>query len=222
MVGRREGRQTLNSAKQDIFDTIRSCFPPSTVPREAAYAAIPRTYTQTGSLDAEARVQLLEDRLRDYGTGVYLSSEEELPQSIAKILAERGKRSLFATASIPRQWLPDSVRFRADNGASYDELDTSEGALTDCAVAIAETGTIILRHTPEEGRRALTLVPDYHLCIVQVEKIVHSVVEGMRKTAEFAQVPVTTISGPSATADIEMTRIKGVHGPRFMDVIIVF
>ena len=116
----------MNSAKQDIFDTIRSCFPPSTVPREAAYAAIPRTYTQTGSIDAEARVQLLEDRLRDYGTGVYLSSEEELPQSIAKILAERGKQSLFATASTVAESRPPLKRTTARLGLfSMDRNETT-------------------------------------------------------------------------------------------------
>jgi L-lactate dehydrogenase complex protein LldG len=128
---------------------------------------------------------------------------------------------MFVSGSIPASFLPDSVRFRHDDGVSYDELDKSEGVLTDCAVAIAQSGTIILRHTKEEGRRALTLVPDYHLCLVKTGQIVELVVEGMRQTTQFSQTPVTTISGPSATADIEMTRIKGVHGPRFMDVIIV-
>jgi L-lactate dehydrogenase complex protein LldG len=93
--------------------------------------------------------------------------------------------------------------------------------ITGCALAIAETGTIVLRHSPEDGGRALTLLPDYHLCIVRSSQVVASVPDGIRLAAEFATSPITTISGPSATSDIEMTRVKGVHGPRVLDVIVV-
>jgi L-lactate dehydrogenase complex protein LldG len=88
-------------------------------------------------------------------------------------------------------------------------------------VAVALTGTIMLRHSTGEGRRALTLIPDYHLCVVHADQVVETVPEGIRKINAFADVPITTISGPSATSDIEMTRIKGVDGPRVMDVILV-
>ena len=92
--------------------------------------------------------------------------------------------------------------------------------LTTCALAIAISGTIVLRHSPTEGRRALTLISDYHLCIVESSQVVETVPEGIRALASPTE-PITTISGPSATADIEMTRIKGVHGPRTLDVILV-
>jgi len=87
-------------------------------------------------------------------------------------------------------------------------------------VAVALSGTIILRHSFAQGRRALTLIPDYHLCIVEASQIVETVAEGIRALDNPTE-PITTISGPSATADIEMTRIKGVHGPRTLDVILV-
>jgi len=209
------------TTKDEILETVRRSIPATKQPREEAYAAIARSYDQAGTMSLDDRIKLLEDRLHDYGTGVYHCSEHELPHCIADVLADRGKKAMFVSGSIPASFLPDSVRFRHDDGVSYDELDKSEGVLTDCAVAIAQSGTIILRHTKEEGRRALTLVPDYHLCLVKTGQIVELVVEGMRQTTQFSQTPVTTISGPSATADIEMTRIKGVHGPRFMDVIIV-
>ena len=96
-----------------------------------------------------------------------------------------------------------------------------DGALTTCTLAIAWTGTIVLHHSLSEGRRALTLVPDYHLCIVETEHIVDKVPEAVRRLRALEPSLVTTISGPSATADIEMTRIKGVHGPRTLDVIVV-
>ena len=83
------------------------------------------------------------------------------------------------------------------------------------------TGTIVLRHSPDEGRRALTLIPDYHLCVVFANQVLETVSQGIREMANFGSAPLTTISGPSATSDIEMTRIKGVHGPRTLDVILV-
>jgi L-lactate dehydrogenase complex protein LldG len=122
---------------------------------------------------------------------------------------------------IPNDWLPHGFLFQRDTGLNYQEIDKSEGVLTGCAVAIALTGTIVLRHSESEGRRALTLVPDYHLCVVHEQQIVETVPEGIAQMSAYAPAPITTISGPSATSDIEMTRIKGVHGPRTLEVILV-
>jgi L-lactate dehydrogenase complex protein LldG len=93
--------------------------------------------------------------------------------------------------------------------------------LTGCAAAIAITGTLIICHDSAHGRRALTLLPDYHLCIVEASKIVETVPEGVRALEAQRVQPITFVSGPSATADIEMTRIQGVHGPRLLDVVIL-
>ena len=92
--------------------------------------------------------------------------------------------------------------------------------LSGCTVAIAETGTVVLQNVVGQGRRVATLVPDYHLCVVRVEDVVETVPEAMERLAATAELPTTFFSGPSATADIEMTRIKGVHGPRFLDVVL--
>jgi len=104
---------------------------------------------------------------------------------------------------------------------SYEEIDRAEGVITGCVAAIAFTGTIILRHSLADGRRALTLIPDYHLCIVSTSQVVETVPEGFAMLKGMETMPLTTVSGPSATADIEMNRVKGVHGPRFLDVILV-
>jgi L-lactate dehydrogenase complex protein LldG len=105
----------------------------------------------------------------------------------------------------------------------YDafQLDGVQGILTGCTVAIAETGSIVLQNGPAQGPRILSLVPDYHLCLVFAGQIVATVPEAFDRLAETSALPTTFISGPSATADIEMTRIKGVHGPRFLDVLLV-
>jgi L-lactate dehydrogenase complex protein LldG len=100
-------------------------------------------------------------------------------------------------------------------------LDSGDGTITGCTVAIAPTGTIVLCHGDREGRRALTLIPDDHLCVVFMEQVVETVAEGLRQPEVARSALITTISGPSATADIEMTRIKGVHGPRTLDVVLV-
>jgi L-lactate dehydrogenase complex protein LldG len=209
--------EAMSDAKSEVLARVRG----AAEGRAADYAAIPREYRRSGALDAAGRLALFEDRLRDYDAGVYRSSPADLPATIASVAAARGKRRLVGPAGLPKEWLPAGVAFVADDGESYTALDTCEGAVTACAAAVALTGTIILAHSPAEGRRALTLVPDYHLCIVRAEQVVETVPEGLHAVAAIGSGLVTTISGPSATADIEMTRIKGVHGPRFLDVILV-
>jgi len=122
--------------------------------------------------------------------------------------------------SVPENWLPKDFDFVPGGLLTYQELDACDGALTGCAAAIAVTGTIVLEHSREQGRRSLTLIPDYHLCIVFTNQIHETVPEAIRRVAASTS-PITTVSGPSATSDIEMTRVKGVHGPRCLDVIIV-
>jgi L-lactate dehydrogenase complex protein LldG len=136
-------------------------------------------------------------------------------------LRARAGRRIFIPGDLPPEWLPASVEFVRDLDASYTELDHSDGVLTGCTLAIALTGTIVLRHAAGEGRRALTLVPDYHLCVVRADQVVETVPEGIRALRSLAPTLVTTISGPSATADIEMTRVRGVHGPRTLEVVLV-
>jgi L-lactate dehydrogenase complex protein LldG len=103
----------------------------------------------------------------------------------------------------------------------YSEIEACDGVLTGCTVAIATTGTLALCHTANGSRRALTLLPDYHLCIVDASRIVETVPEGFRELESHRLQPITLISGPSATSDIEMTRIQGVHGPRVLDCVII-
>jgi len=161
------------------------------------------------------------DRLHDYDANVHRSSESEVAVTIAQALRARAKRGLLVPSGMNREWLPDGFEFRPDDDMTYGEIDRSEGVLTGCAVAVALTGTIVLRHSALEGRRALTLIPDYHLCVVRENQVVETVPEAIGQMAGFGTAPITTVSGPSATSDIEMTRIKGVHGPRVLEVILI-
>lgn len=210
----------MSSARNDILAAIRRAAASPSTAREAEYAAIERNYSATGVLDPDGRLQLLEERLRDYGAAVYRCLHRNIARTVASILSVRNKRSLVIPRGLPREWLPEQFDFTRDDNLSYEELDRSEGVLTGCALAVALTGTIVLRHSQVEGRRVLTLIPDYHLCVVPSAHVVETVIEGIRAMARFGSDPVTTISGPSATSDIEMTRIQGVHGPRALDVIL--
>ena len=211
----------MNSAKEEILGRIRRAIKRPEDTRTSSYDAIQRAYIQAGACDRDQRVELFGDRLRDYGSGVYRCQSNEIAPAIDNVLSQREKRRLLVPSGFPAKWLPKSFEFVRDSGLTKQEINDVESVLTGCALAIASTGTIILRHSPQEGRRALTLIPDYHLCIVLEDQVVETVPEGMRAISAFAAAPITTISGPSATSDIEMTRIKGVHGPRTLDVLLV-
>jgi len=209
------------SARAAVLAKIRHAVGDHTPAREAEYAAIPREYRRQSVLSREATVDLLADRLRDYDAHIYRCAGHEIAQTVASAMAERGKTTLLRAARLPAEWLPSSFRFPVVDGLSYEEIDQAEGVITGCVAAIALTGTIVLRHGPHDSRRALTLIPDYHLCVVFAEQVVETVPEGFERLRGMETLPLTTVSGPSATADIEMTRVKGVHGPRFLDVILV-
>lgn len=209
------------TAKSEILGRIRRGLGIQAANRTAEQAAIERKYVQTSALNEAQRLDLFAERLRDYDVRVYRCRESDLAAGIAQALTARHKHRLLVPEGIPSPWLPESFEFVRDRGLAYGEVDRSEGVLTGCLLAMASTGTIVLRHSPQDGRRALTLIPDYHLCVVHGGQVVHTVPEGVRKIRKFGKILITTISGPSATSDIEMTRIKGVHGPRTLDVILV-
>ena len=195
------------SAKDQILARVREA-----IGARQAAAPVQRDYRQQAPADLDQFVE----RLRDYNAGVYRCSEADLPAHIREAMDARNKRLLLIPPGIPvTSW------FVPDTGFSHTELDAMEGVLTYCTVAISFTGSIILTHGPREGRRALTLIPDYHLCIVYAHQVVETVPEAIRALLHSHGRPITTIAGPSATADIEMIRVKGVHGPRTLDVILV-
>jgi L-lactate dehydrogenase complex protein LldG len=214
----------MAEARTAVLGSIRAAIGASNAEAvRAEWAAIPRAYKRAGALRREEVLELLEDRLRDYDAHVVRVKAGEVSGAIAKMLAERGKRRLVVPEGLEQalgEKPPADFEFVTDTGLTWNEMDELGGVVTASTVAIAETGTIVLQVVPGQGRRALSLIPDYHLCVVRAGDVVETVPEAMERLAGTAGVATTFISGPSATADIEMTRIKGVHGPRVLDVIL--
>jgi L-lactate dehydrogenase complex protein LldG len=177
---------------------------------------VPRAYRTAGTRDGTARLALLEERLVDYRARVVRTTESMLP-SLVEELAGGGR--IGVPPGLPAAWRPANAV--EDGGLSAHELDGLDGVLTGCTVGIAETGTLVLAGGPTEGRRALTLVPDLHLCVVRTGQIVETVPEAFAALRGLERRPLTFVSGPSATSDIELQRVEGVHGPRTLVVLIL-
>jgi L-lactate dehydrogenase complex protein LldG len=212
-----------NSARVEILRRIRAATGRTSdeAAARAEWDRVERGFRRKGVLERELVLELLEDRLRDYDARVVRATKEDVAQNVAAMLAERGVKRMVVPVGLTQEWLPDGVEFVVDEGLPSAELDGFDGVMTGATVAIAETGTVVLQNIAGQGRRAVTLVPDYHLCVVQVADVVETVPEAMERLQATAGLATTFVSGPSATADIEMTRIKGVHGPRFLDVILI-
>jgi L-lactate dehydrogenase complex protein LldG len=209
--------------REKVLDRVRAATKSAAkdpAERESAYAALPRDYVHAGKLSREATIALLIERLREYDAEVVECAPSEIPATIAAQLAASGKHTFVAPAGLPAAWLAQGFDWKLDRDLTSAEIDKVEGVLTASFCAIADSGTIVLHHSATEGRRILTLLPDWHLCVLYASQVVETLPEYF---ARCDQPPAlaTYISGPSATADIEMTRIKGVHGPRFLHVIVV-
>jgi L-lactate dehydrogenase complex protein LldG len=196
----------MASARIEILTRVRDALAdqpgPVTVPREYQWAR------------AAADVAgLLAERVADYRAIVHRVSGRNLPSRIEDCLRARGASRLAVPADVPHAWQVPGVDWSEDSPPlSVDEIDAADGVLTGCAVAIAETGTIVLDAGDAQGRRVLSLLPDYHLCVVRAEQVTVSVPEALARLDPTR--PLTFISGPSASSDIELDRVEGVHGPR--------
>ena len=211
------------TSREEVLARIRSALS-AHAEEPGAYAGIPRTYERTGTLGREACLNLLKDRLLDYDAEVIEIAEEEgegaLAGAIGTALQHAGDRRIVVAAEFPIAWLPRDVEVAVDHELAIGPLDRAEAVVTTCEAAVASTGSIILVHDGAQGRRALTLLPDHHICLVRRSQVFELVPEALTSVAARSHLPITTISGPSATSDIEMTRIRGVHGPRRLTVVL--
>jgi L-lactate dehydrogenase complex protein LldG len=180
-------------------------------------------YRRSGTLGSEERSELFCRRVSEYRAEVRRVAEADIAEAVTSVCAARGASRLVVPHGIPPTWRDAEVELVEDHRLSAQELDRLDGALTGCTAAIAETGTILLTAGPAEGRRALSLVPDLHVCVVGEQQIVELVPEALARIADerLERRPLTFISGPSATSDIELSRVEGVHGPRNLVVLVV-
>lgn len=209
-------------AREVVLGRVRRAL--ADVPREETPERVPVARDYLESHQPPDAVELLAENLADYRALVHRAPAAGLPGLLARLLAERGSASVLVPAGLPAGWLaavPDGVRRVSDEAsATARDLDAVDSVVTGCAVAIAETGTLVLDGGPDQGRRRITLVPDHHVCVVRVpEQVVDSVPRGLRRLDPAR--PLTWISGPSATSDIELDRVEGVHGPRRLDVVLL-
>lgn len=205
------------SGRAEILARIRAAGAGASAPE------IPTGYRQTWKVSAKFRLTRLTKRLEDYGVTVLRAgAADEIAGIAERQLTARGIGSLLIPPDLPEVWRPRAPQPILDAGQGPHELDRIAGVMTGCALAIAETGTIVLDAGPAQGRRAITLVPDFYLCVVLADQVVGIVPEAIARLHEAARDgrPLTFISGPSATADIELERVAGVHGPRTLDVIL--
>jgi L-lactate dehydrogenase complex protein LldG len=185
--------------------------------------AVPRDYLhEHGDRGVEQTVDLLAENLADYRAVVHRCTAADLAATIAGMLAARGAKTVLVPPGLDPEWLSAAEAERVSDRAESTphELDRVDSVLTACAVAVAETGTIVLDGSPDQGRRRITLVPDHHICVVRVpDQVVSSVPQALERLDPTR--PLTWISGPSATSDIELDRVEGVHGPRTLEVVLV-
>ena len=211
------------TARDEILGRIRSALvdQPQPVPVERSY----RTADVSSIETADVLLELLVDRLVDYKATVFRATPETAAEVIAAALAERGTQRVVVPDGFPAPLLASidaSSVVQDDPPLTAAELDVTDGVLTTSTVAIAETGTIVLDAGAGQGRRALSLVPDYHLCVVRAADVVRGVPEGVARLLKTSGArPLTWISGPSATSDIELQRVEGVHGPRTLAVVLI-
>ncbi len=200
----------MSTARDEMLARIRAAL------ADVEPVGVERRYREVGSLDGAEVVARFVERVEDYGATVVRSS---VPAAeAAKFLSGR----VVVAPDFPAALRPVGIELVEDDGLSAAELDEIDAALTTCVAACAETGSIALDGGPGQGRRAITLVPDLHVCIVRTADIVETVPELVDRLAPSAREgrPIVIVSGPSATSDIELDRVEGVHGPRRLIVVL--
>ncbi|MEX5258802.1 lactate utilization protein C [Kocuria sp. CPCC 205263] len=212
----------MTDARTEILNRIRGALHDTPAP-----APPERSYRRASDRPREEVVEMLEDRLVDYKASVHHETPATLPGRIAELLGASAR--YVVPEGLDHAWLPEESGMRrvivdpndarAASALGVRELNAVDAVVTSSTVSCAETGTIFLTGRPDEGRRAISLVPDHHICVVPLDSVVELIPEALALVEPTA--PVTMISGPSATSDIELERVEGVHGPRTLDVILL-
>ena len=205
------------TARADILHRIREAL------GEAAPGDVPRNYRTEDARQRDEIVDLFAERVAEYRATVHRASAAGVGEAVASIATEGGAERMGIPEDLPEEWRPNGVELVPDASLSVPELDALDGALTGCAVAVAEVGAFMLDGGPGQGRRALSLVPDVHICVIREDQVMGLVPEAVAALDGSVQAgrALTFVAGPSATSDIELDRVEGVHGPRTLHVVIV-
>jgi len=210
------------AAREQILAAIRAALGTTRISQDDTALDLAPSDLPTGVPEL---VELFCERVGDYQATVSRAEVEEVAGAVAGIAARHQARRLVVPAGLPAGWRPAALELVEDHDElAARELERFDGALTGAGLAIAETGTIVLDGGPDQGRRWLTLLPDLHICIVQATRVVADVPDAIEILGELVRSQrraVTFVSGPSATADIELRRVHGVHGPRRLEVVVV-
>jgi L-lactate dehydrogenase complex protein LldG len=211
----------VTAARDEILARVRRALSDVAGPEAPDDVPVPRGYREC---EPEGTLPRFVERVEDYGAAVRVVAPEEVTEAVGDACRAHGVARVVVPADLPAAWLPAGVELVPDFDLDIRELDEMAGAITGCALAIAETGTVVLDSGTRQGRRALSLLPDFHLCVVEEAQVVDGVPTAMRRLADNLRGerrPVTFVSGPSATSDIELSRVEGVHGPRRLEVVVV-
>lgn len=213
----------MTGAREEILGRIRGAL--SDVPAGERPDDVPvdRSYRRRGELSDAALIQRFAERVADYHAEVQRVDPGAVAPGVAAACTEMGLERVVVPPALRPEWRPGGIQVVEDSGLTAHQLDEIGGAVTGCALAVADTGTLILDGEGESGRRLITLVPDHHICVVAAEQIVAIVPEAVAALAPAVRdrrAPITLVSGPSASSDIELARVEGFHGPRHLRVLI--
>ena len=215
--------ETISKTRQVMLERIRIAL--KDIPSSERVQDVPIDRLYRSNTEHTNLLELAAERIAEYRARVEIITELELPVKIQESLERNQIRKLVVPHDLPEAWKPAHLELTSEQAIQLEhhELEGVDGVLTACTLAIAETGTIVLDHARGQGRRALTLIPDFHLCVVLESQIVDNLPAAMRalEPSILAGRPLTFISGPSATSDIELSRVEGVHGPRTLEVLVV-
>jgi L-lactate dehydrogenase complex protein LldG len=210
----------LSESRDEILARVRRGLADVPSDERPEDVQVPRDYVVG---EADGTLERFVERVADYGALVRVVARREVAPAVAEACSTFAVTTLVVPARVPSEWIPRGINQIPETGLGVRDLDSIGAALTGCTLGIAETGTIVLDAGAGQGRRALTLVPDVHVCVIGDDQIVDGVPAAFRRLAgelRRSRRPLTFVSGPSATSDIELTRVEGVHGPRRFGVIV--
>jgi L-lactate dehydrogenase complex protein LldG len=211
----------VSAARDEILARVRRGLADVPTDERPEDVLVPREYLVA---EPDGTLDRFVERVADYGALVRVVGDDGIATAVAEACDAFEVRSLIVPADVPAAWIPRDVNQIPEAGLDARDLDSIGAALTGCALGIAETGTVVLDAGARQGKRALTLVPDVHLCVIEAGQIVDGVPAALRRLAvdlRRSRRPLTFVSGPSATSDIELARVEGVHGPRRFGAIVV-